>query len=99
MQTLIFLLLSFLFVVFSILLYFKLKNQRISKLNSGECPDCKEKTRTFYDENTRTMFKNEVITKRVLKNHGCSGVVDIEYKCKNCNLKEVHQVPSNSCNM
>lgn len=36
------------------------------------------------------MFKNEAITKRVLKNHGCSGVVEFEYRCKHCGLKEVH---------
>lgn len=99
MQTLIFLLILFLITIFSILLYFKLKNQRVYKLLKGECPNCKEKTRTFYDENTRTVFKNEIITKRVVKNHGCSGVIEVEFRCKNCNLKELHQVPSNSCNM
>ncbi|AXH10845.1 hypothetical protein CP960_08945 [Malaciobacter halophilus] len=90
MQTLIFLLLTFLLVIFSILLYFKTKHQRVKKLDSGECPNCGEKTRTFFDEQTKTMFKNEAITKRVLKNHGCSGVVEFEYRCKHCGLKEVH---------
>lgn len=90
MQTLIFLLLVFLIAVFSVLLYYKNKHSRVDKLNSGECPSCGEKTRTFYDENTKTTFKQEVITARVLKNGGCSGVNDIEYKCKSCGLKEVY---------
>jgi len=90
MQTLIFLLLTFLIAIFSVLLYFKNKHSRVDKLNSGECPTCGEKTRTFYDENTKTTFKQEVITAKVLKGGGCSGVNDIEYRCKSCGLKEVY---------
>ncbi|PLY06418.1 MAG: hypothetical protein C0625_09790 [Arcobacter sp.] len=90
MQTIIFLLLVFLIVIYSVLLYFKNKHSRVDKLNSGECPSCGQKTKTFYDENTKTTFKQEVITARVLKNGGCSGVNDIEYKCKICGLKEVY---------
>lgn len=90
MQTIIFLLLTFLIVIFSVLLYFKNKHSRVDKLNSGECPTCGEKVRTFYDENTRATFKQDVITARVLKSGGCSGVNDIEYRCKACGLKEVY---------
>ncbi len=90
MQTLIFLLLIFLLVIFSILLYFKTKQQRINSLNDGLCPKCGEKTRSFLDEKTNIVFKNEAISKRVLKNHGCSGAVEIEYSCKFCGLREVH---------
>ncbi len=90
MQTIIFLLLVFLIVIFSVLLYFKSKHSRVDKLNKGECPSCGATTKTFYDENTKTMFKSEAISARVLKNGGCSGVNDIEYKCKECGLKEVY---------
>jgi len=90
MQTLIFLLLAFLIAVFSVLLYFKNKHSRVDKLNSGECPTCGEKTKTFYDENTKTTFRQEVISAKVLKGGGCSGVNDIEYRCKACGLKEVY---------
>jgi predicted RNA-binding Zn-ribbon protein involved in translation (DUF1610 family) len=90
MQTLIFLLIVFLMTVFSVLLYMKNKHSRVDKLNSGECPTCGEKTRVFKDENRQTTFKVDVITARVLKNHGCSGVNEIEYVCKSCGLKEVH---------
>jgi|UniRef100_UPI0040475BC5 ribosomal protein L35AE/L33A len=99
MQTLIFLLLAFLISIFSVLLYFKTKKNRLSLLNSGECPTCKEKTRTFFDKNTNTSFTQEVITSRVLKNHGCSGVVEVEFTCKNCGLKEVHQVTNGGCSL
>ena len=90
MQTVIFLLIIFLIVIFSILLYLKSKTSRVQKLNNGECPACGEKTKTFFDNNTNTTFRQEVITARVLKSGGCSGVNDIEYRCKACGLKEVH---------
>lgn len=99
MQTIIFLILTFLITIFSILLYFKNKHSRVDKLNNGECPTCGQKTKMFFDENTNTSFKNEVITTRLLKNHGCSGVSEIEYRCKSCGLKEVYsQNSSSSCN-
>jgi C4-type Zn-finger protein len=99
MQTLIFLLILFLISIFSVLLYFKNKKDRLSQLNSGQCPVCKQETKTFFDKNTNTTFKTEVITSRVLKNHGCSGVTEIEYICKSCGLKEVHSLSNNSCGM
>lgn len=90
MQTIIFILILFLISIFSVLLYYKTKHSRVDKLNKGECPTCGEKTKTFYDDNTKTTFKQEVITAKVLKGGGCSGVNDIEYKCKACGLKEVY---------
>lgn len=90
MQTLIFLILAFLIAIFSVLLYYKNKHSRVDKLNNGECPSCGEKTKTFYDENTKTVFKYEVISASILKSGGCSGVNDIEYRCKSCGLKEVY---------
>ncbi|PHR70000.1 MAG: hypothetical protein COA66_13475 [Arcobacter sp.] len=90
MQTIILLSIFFLLTVFSTLLYLKNKNSRVDLLNAGECPSCHEKTKTFYDKNTRTTFKTEVIKAKILKNHGCSGVVEIEYICNCCELKEVH---------
>ena len=96
MQTLLFILILFLISIFSVLLYFKTKLSRVDTLNKGECPICKQKAKTFFDEKTNTTFKSEVISSRVLKNHGCSGVVEIEYSCKNCGLNEVHSVSSSS---
>ncbi len=90
MQTIIFLLIAFLIVIFSVLLHFKTKHSRVDKLNKGECPSCGAKIKTFYDENSKTTFKSESITARVLKSGGCSGVNDIEYRCKVCGLKEVY---------
>jgi len=90
MQTVIFLLLLFLIVVFSVLLYFKTKHSRVDRLNKGECPSCGQKTKIFFDKNTNTTFKQEVISAQIIKNGGCSGVNDIEYKCKSCGLKEVY---------
>jgi nitrate/TMAO reductase-like tetraheme cytochrome c subunit len=90
MQTIIFLLLLFLGVVFSILLYINNKSSRLKKLNSGQCPSCHEKAKEFFDTNTNTKFKHEIISARLLKDHGCSGLKEIEYSCKSCGLKEVH---------
>jgi len=94
MQTIIFLLLIFLIVIFSVLLFYKNKHKRVDLLNSGQCPSCKAKPKIFFDENTNTTFKKNVISTRILKNHGCSGVKDIEYRCKVCGLKEVYSQSS-----
>ena len=90
MQTIIFLTIIFLIVIFSVLLYFKQKSSRLDTLNSGVCPDCGSKEKIILDTENDTQFKVQVIKKRVLQNHGCSGAVDIEYKCSECGLKEVH---------
>lgn len=92
MQTLIFLIILFLIAIFSVLLYFKSKTSRVQKLREGECPACGQKAKEFFDSNTNTKFKHEIIIARVLKNHGCSGVKEIEFICKSCGLKEVHSI-------
>jgi hypothetical protein len=96
MQTLFIILILFLISIFSVLLYFKTSKSRLDSLNSGECPRCREKRKIFFDKNTNTTFTQEVVSSNILKNHGCSGVVEIEYSCKNCGLKEVHSVNSSS---
>ncbi len=90
MQIIIFLLLIFLIVIFGVLLYYKNRHSRVEKLNRGECPSCGEKTRIFYDQNMKITFRQEVISSKLLKNGGCSGINDIEYTCKACGLKEVY---------
>ena len=90
MQTIIFLTLIFLIVIFSVLLYFKQKTSRLDTLNSGVCPACGSKTKIILDTDNNTEFKVPVIKQRLLQNHGCSGAIEIEYKCTECGLKEVH---------
>ena len=97
MYTIISTLLLFLIVVFSILLIFKSKKDRQDSLENGTCPSCKSTYRTFKDNNTNTSFKVEVIKKRLLKNHGCSGVTEFEYSCNSCGLKEVHNSLAQGC--
>lgn len=98
MYTVLSLLIFFLIAVFSVLLYFKLKNSRKADLANGICPTCGESSKTFKDENTGTVFKVDVIKSRLLKSHGCSGTMEVEYKCSNCGLKEVHTVThQNGC--
>ena len=76
--------------IFSVLLYFKQKSSRLDTLNSGECPMCGSKTKIILDTDNNTEFKVPVIKKRILQSHGCSGAIDIEFKCSECGLKEVH---------
>ena len=90
MQNLLFLLILFLVVIFSVLFYLKGKTSRVEKLLTGECPSCGETTKTFFDEKTNTTFKSEIIKSRILKNHGCSGINDVEFTCQSCGLKEIH---------
>lgn len=92
MQTLLFLLILFLITIFSVLLYFNTKTSRIKKLKEGECPVCGQKAKEFFDSNTNTKFRHEIISARLLKDHGCSGVKEIEFICKSCGNKEVHSI-------
>ena len=99
MQNIFFLLILFLIVIFSVFLYFKNKTSRVQKLLKGECPSCGETAKVFFDEKTNTTFRSEIIKSNILKNHGCSGINDVEFICEECGLKEVHSTPlsSRSC--
>jgi len=90
MYTIIFLILIFLMFIFSVLLYFKQKHSRFDTLDSGVCPACGAKTKIILDSDNDTEFKVPVIRKRILQSHGCSGVLEFEFKCSECGLKEVH---------
>lgn len=97
MYTIVSILIMFLMVVFSILLYFKSKKDSQSLLDEGICPSCDAKPRSFKDEKTNTLFKVDVIQKKPLKNHGCSGIIEYEYRCSACGLKEVHNSIGHGC--
>jgi protein-arginine kinase activator protein McsA len=97
MQTIILLIILFLLSIFSVLLYYKVKNSKLSKLQSGICPVCGAKPKEFYDETNNTTFKIDVIKARLLKNHGCSGASDIEYRCTQCDMREVHSQANEGC--
>ena len=99
MYTIVGILLLFLITVFSILLYFKSKKSRQADLDNGICPSCKAEPKSFKDESTGALFKVDVIKARVLKNHGCSGVTEIEYVCNNCGLKEIHNSIGQGCSL
>jgi len=99
LYTIIATLLLFLIVVFSILLLFKSKKDRQDILEDGTCPTCNATYRTFTDAKTNTSFKVDVIKKRLLKNHGCSGVTEYEYSCNSCGIKEVHNSIAQGCSL
>jgi hypothetical protein len=86
-------------IIFSVLLYFKSKKDRQTLLDEGICPLCDAKAKTFNDKNTNTTFKVDVITKKLLKNHGCSGIIEYEYSCSSCGLKEVHNSIGQGCSI
>ncbi|QKJ26362.1 hypothetical protein ACBT_0394 [Aliarcobacter cibarius] len=94
MQTLLFLFLTFLIVVLLIYIFFKSKQSRLEKLLNGTCPSCLETKKSFSDMNTNTKFTQEVIQSRILRDHGCSGVKEVEFSCKSCDLKEIHSINS-----
>ena len=99
MYTIIGILLLFLISIFSILLFFKSKKSRQDLLDKGTCPVCDASTKSFKDEKTGALFKVEVIKQKVLKNYGCSGIIEIEYTCNNCGLKEVHNSVGQNCGL
>ena len=99
MYTIFSLLIFFLIAVFSILLYFKSKKSRQATLDAGICPSCGAQSKSFTDEATGTHFRVDAIKTRVLKSHGCSGIVELEYKCNSCGLKEVHTDIGRGCSL
>lgn len=99
MYTIIGILLLFLISIFSVLLFFKSKKTRQNLLDSGTCPSCQATTKSFKDQNTGALFKVEVIKQNILNKHGCSGIIEIEYICNNCGLKEVHSSIGRGCSM
>lgn len=96
-QTFIFLLLSFLLVIFSTLLYFKNKTARKESFARGVCPSCGAEPIAIEDSIKGTKVTKKPIKSKVLKNHGCSGVIEIEYNCSNCGVKEVHTHQNGGC--
>ena len=99
MSTIIFILILLLIVIFSILLYFKSKKDRQYTLDSGTCPSCGATYKSFRDEASNRTFKIDVIKSRILKKHGCSGIVEIEYRCDACGLKEIHNSVGQGCSL
>ena len=99
MYTIFGLLILFLIVIFSTLLYFKSKKTRQADLDNGICPACNAQTKSFKDPNTGVIFNVESIKSKILKSHGCSGIKEIEYTCNNCGLKEVHTSVGQNCSL
>jgi hypothetical protein len=96
LYTILAILLIFLILIFSILLYLKQKNFRKVCLEDGICPSCNATSKSFIDQQSGKKFTVDVIKTKVIKSHGCSGVTEMEYRCDSCGLKEVHLV-SNNC--
>jgi hypothetical protein len=97
MYTIILLTLLLLLSIFGTLLYYKNKKAREQMLEDGECPNCGSLKKSFKDSTTGVVFESSPIKQRVLRSHGCSGVVEIEYICINCDLKEVYNRASFGC--
>jgi hypothetical protein len=97
MYTIAAILVFFLMSVFGVLLYFKSKKIRQAKLDSGICPRCGAQTKTFTDPAAKTTFAVDAIKQRIIKSHGCSGIIEIEYTCSSCGLKEIHTDIGRGC--
>ena len=97
MYTILTILIVFLIVIFSTLLYFNSKKSRQADLDNGVCPRCGATAKEFMDDETGVKFKVEVIKSRLIKNHGCSGINEIEYRCSSCDLKEIHSSVGQGC--
>ncbi len=97
MYTVIFILILFLIAIFGTLLYFKTQKQKQAMLEAGTCPSCGSEKKRFRDESSGILFEVSPIESRVLKSHGCSGIVEIEYSCKACGLKQIHNSVGSGC--
>jgi len=99
MYTIIAILLFFLIAIFGTLLFYRSKKTRLASLESGTCPVCGATSKSFKDENTGTLFKVDAIERNILRKHGCSGTMEVEFDCKSCGNKEVHTVFGNGCRL
>jgi len=99
MYTIIAILLFFLIAIFGTLLYYKSKKSKLAELEEGNCPICGATTKSFKDETTGTMFQVKAIEKNILRKHGCSGTMEVEFICKNCGHKEIHTTLSGGCRL
>jgi hypothetical protein len=99
MYTIIAILLFFLIAVFGTLLFFKSKKSRLASLEEGTCPLCSAQPTKFTDPNTNTTFFQKPIEENILRKHGCSGTMEVEFNCKKCGLKEVHTVYRRGCGL
>ena len=96
MLTLLYILIAFVLVLLLLYIFFESKQDRLQTLLLGTCPDCAETKTVFVDKNTNTTFTQEVIFSKVLRKHGCSGINEVEFTCKSCDLKEIHSINSSS---
>jgi rubredoxin len=87
LYTIISTLILFLIVIFSILLYFKLKTQNLKSLHNGTCPSCGATKKEFVNPTNAMTIKVDVILIKVLRDGGCSNTTELEYKCKECGFK------------
>ena len=72
----------------------KAKQIKLSKLKRGICPSCGAEEKTI--QTSEQLIRIPVINTKILKSHGCSGVIDVEYYCKECETREVYAMPNNS---
>jgi predicted RNA-binding Zn-ribbon protein involved in translation (DUF1610 family) len=92
LNNVILLLALFVVIILSILLFMNIKKKRQEKLVAGICPSCGAEEKVIKTKDQTLTIA--VIDSKVLKSHGCSGVSDVEFRCKECGLKEVHAVPT-----
>lgn len=97
MYTIISTLILFLVVVFSILLYFKLKKENLIKLHNGICPSCDATKKEFTNPTNGMKINVDVIQAKVLRSGGCSGTTEVEYKCKECGFSYVSSEYGGGC--
>ncbi len=87
------------FAVAAVLLHYQLKHKRLHSFKRGICPDCNAKPVKFYDQAKDITLTKTPIVSRVLRKSGCSGASVIEYRCKECEIKEVFSENGGGCGL
>lgn len=83
--------------VVAVLLYYQLKSKRLQSFKSGICPNCGAAPTKFYDSFKEITISKKPISSKILRSNGCSGGVEIEYYCKECEIKEVFNESGAGC--
>jgi len=86
-----------LIAVAAVLLYYQNKSKRLQAFKKGICPNCGAEPTKIYDKEKQIFLTKNPIDARVLRNNGCSGAIEMEYRCKECDIKEVFNERGGSC--
>lgn len=79
-------------------LYFVQKKKNLDLFLKSTCPSCDATKTVFHTPENEKVYFNP-IEQKLIKNHGCSGVKEVEFRCKKCDFHQIHTLPNRGCGL